>query len=79
MHGETLKHALKDKTGEDDIYDTAGMAVCLGVVKNYTMYKVGADSLMSAMHSSINFCTFIRPCVYLYVHTFQSLNFHPCI
>jgi hypothetical protein len=53
MHGETLKHALKDKAGEDDIYDTAGMAVCLGVVKNYTMYKVEAGSLMSTINPSI--------------------------
>jgi hypothetical protein len=65
MHGETLKHALKEKAGEDDIYDTAGMAVCLGVVKNYTMYKVEADSLMSCLlcihqfiHSSV-----LPPCV----------------
>lgn len=39
MHGETLKHTFK-KNGEEQIYDTAEMAVCLGVVQNYSMTKV---------------------------------------
>ena len=82
MHGETLKHALKDKTGEDDIYDTAGMAVCLGVVKNYTMYKVGADSFMSAMHpssiSSVHACisTYIPFGLLISIHAFNSPYVH---
>jgi len=35
MHTELLKHKMKED-GEDNIYDTAGMAICLGVVQNYT-------------------------------------------
>ena len=35
MHTELLKHNLKED-GEDNIFDTAGMAICLGVVQNYT-------------------------------------------
>jgi hypothetical protein len=38
MHTELLKHDMR-KDGEDNIYDTAGMAICLGVVKNYTCSK----------------------------------------
>ena len=35
MHTELIKHKMRDD-GEDNIYDTAGMAICLGVVQNYT-------------------------------------------
>eukprot|EP01062_Namystynia_karyoxenos_P080074 TRINITY_DN8567_c0_g1_i6.p1 TRINITY_DN8567_c0_g1~~TRINITY_DN8567_c0_g1_i6.p1 ORF type:complete len:425 (+),score=165.90 TRINITY_DN8567_c0_g1_i6:82-1356(+) len=34
MHAEVLKHNLR-KDGEDEIFETAGMAICLGVVQNY--------------------------------------------
>ena len=39
MHTEVLKHSLT-ADGEDDIYETAGMAICLGVVQNYTFEEV---------------------------------------
>jgi hypothetical protein len=35
MHTEVIKHKIKDG-GEDGIWETAGMAICLGVVQNYT-------------------------------------------
>jgi len=35
MHTELIKHKMRED-GEDNIYDTAGMAICLGVVQNYT-------------------------------------------
>lgn len=38
MHTELVKHKMKDE-GEDNIYDTAGMAICLGVVQRYTFDK----------------------------------------
>eukprot|EP00756_Hemistasia_phaeocysticola_P060162 Hpha_TRINITY_DN3787_c0_g1::TRINITY_DN3787_c0_g1_i1::g.23885::m.23885 len=34
MHTEITKHDLR-KGGEEDIFETAGMAICLGVVQNY--------------------------------------------
>ena len=39
MHTELIKHNMKE-AGEDNIFDTAGMAICLGVVQNYTFAKV---------------------------------------
>eukprot|EP00960_Hanusia_phi_P035049 751456-Hanusia_phi.AAC.2 len=38
MHTELVKHKMK-ADGEDNIYDTAGMAICLGVVQRYTFDK----------------------------------------
>ena len=35
MHTEVIKHRIKDG-GEDGIWETAGFAICLGVVQNYT-------------------------------------------
>ena len=43
MHTELIKHNLKDD-GEDNIYDTAGMAICLGVVQNYTFEQATPKS-----------------------------------
>jgi len=34
MHTELIKHSLKED-GEDNIYETAGMAICLGVGTNF--------------------------------------------
>ena len=42
MHIEILKHELHDD-GEINILETAEMAVCLGVVQNYTMSKVSDE------------------------------------
>ena len=38
MHTEVIKHKIKDG-GEDGIWETAGMAICLGVVQNYTFQQ----------------------------------------
>ena len=38
MHTEVIKHRIKDG-GEDGIWETAGMAICLGVVQNYTFQE----------------------------------------
>ena len=38
MHTEVHKHKIKDG-GEDGIWETAGMAICLGVVQNYTFQE----------------------------------------
>lgn len=43
MHGEIHKHQLTDD-GEEKIYDTSEMAVCLGVVQNYTFTKTAGKS-----------------------------------
>eukprot|EP00277_Geminigera_cryophila_P002347 CAMPEP_0179426154 /NCGR_PEP_ID=MMETSP0799-20121207/12577_1 /TAXON_ID=46947 /ORGANISM="Geminigera cryophila, Strain CCMP2564" /LENGTH=450 /DNA_ID=CAMNT_0021200867 /DNA_START=50 /DNA_END=1402 /DNA_ORIENTATION=- len=43
MHGELIKHSMRED-GEDNIYDTAGMAICLGVVQNYTFEHASAKS-----------------------------------
>lgn len=43
MHTELIKHNLKED-GEDNIYDTAGMAICLGVVQNYTFEQTTPKS-----------------------------------
>mmetsp|Transcript_51569 Transcript_51569/g.122816 ORF Transcript_51569/g.122816 Transcript_51569/m.122816 type:complete len:415 (-) Transcript_51569:88-1332(-) len=42
MHKEVAKHSLRDG-GEDEIFDTAGMAICLGVVQWYTFAKNAKD------------------------------------
>ena len=43
MHTELIKHNLKED-GEDNIFDTAGMAICLGVVQNYTFEQAAPKS-----------------------------------
>ena len=42
MHTEVIKHRIKDG-GEDGIWETAGMAICLGVVQNYTFQEQDSD------------------------------------
>ncbi|KAJ9467204.1 hypothetical protein DIPPA_14619 [Diplonema papillatum] len=42
MDAEIKRHDLK-KHGEAEIFDTAGMAICLGVVQNYMMFRDGSD------------------------------------
>mmetsp|Transcript_45638 Transcript_45638/g.114414 ORF Transcript_45638/g.114414 Transcript_45638/m.114414 type:complete len:429 (-) Transcript_45638:134-1420(-) len=37
MYIELTDHAFHEVSGEDDIFETAGLAVCLGIMQNYTM------------------------------------------
>ena len=42
MRGEIKKHDLT-KEGEGEVFDTAGQAICIGVVQNYMMYERKGD------------------------------------
>jgi hypothetical protein len=53
MHTELLKHDMR-KQGEDDIYETAGMAICMGVVRNYTYIHTYIPYIHTYIHIKIH-------------------------